>query len=83
MMATRNDLCSSLYFQKTLGNYLKCKQKFGEYQLNRFRHIQQKFSESRRGGGVILLPPTQILISLNVEIRILQPLQPALHLSQP
>ena len=34
-------------------------QKFGKYQLNRFRYIQQKSSERSRGGGggEILLPP--------------------------
>ena len=61
------------------------RQKLGEYQLNHFRRIQQK---SSGGGGVHFTPPppTQTLISLNVEIIILQPLQPALpplHLSQP
>ena len=57
---------------------------FGEYQLNRFGHIQQKSS----GGVGSKMPPSpaQILMSLNVEIGIFQPLQPALqplHLSQP
>ena len=58
-------------------------QKFGEYQLNRFRHTQQNLLEE---AGGFCFPPTQILISLNVQIRTLQLLQPTLpplHLSQP
>ena len=53
MVATRNDLCSNLYFEKTLSNYLKCDRSLvnGEYQLNHFRHTQQKSSGGGGGGG--------------------------------
>ena len=80
-MATRNDLCSSLYFQKTPGNCLKCDTSL----VNISWTVLEIFNKNLPGWGHFALP-AQILIFLNVEIGILKPLQPALpllHLSQP
>ena len=51
MMATRNDLCSSLYVEKTLGNHLKCDRSLVNISWTVSDILSKNRLEGAAGGG--------------------------------